>query len=89
MQEVEEKLTLQGFIVLTLGVNTKDVARYKELEQYKPMLDKLHLYKIDLCDEIYVVNVNGYIGKSTIKEIVYANLYDKPIKYLEPVKLPD
>ena len=83
MHEVEESLTLSNCIVLMIGVNTKDVARNIDFEKYKPMLDELHLRKIDLSDEVFIVNVNGYIGESTRNEINYAKCQGKPIKYLE------
>jgi hypothetical protein len=86
MHEIEEKLTLEGKIVLMIGVNTKDVARTEDLSKYKPMLDELHLRKIDLADEVFVINVNGYIGESTKNEIAYAFRNKKPIKYLETPK---
>lgn len=36
------------------------------------MLDDMHKRKIDMADEIYVINVGGYIGESTRSEIEYA-----------------
>jgi len=36
-----------------------------------------------IIDEVFVLNVNGYIGKSTSREIDYAMKLGKPIKYLE------
>lgn len=84
MYYAEEKLTLEGKIVLTIGVNTKDVARTENMEHYKPMLDELHLRKIDLSDEVLIINVGGYIGESTKKEIEYSVKTGKPITYLEP-----
>lgn len=44
---------------------------------------ELHFRKIDLADEILVLNVGGYIGDSLRKEIAYAKRLGKPIKYLE------
>jgi hypothetical protein len=49
----------------------------------KAMLDELHLRKIDLADEVLVVNVGGYIGKSTLNEISYARQTGKPVRFLE------
>jgi len=49
----------------------------------KKMLDELHKRKIDLADEILVINVGGYIGKSTSGEIEYAKEHEKKIRYLE------
>ena len=47
------------------------------------MLDDMHLRKIDLADEIFVINVGGYIGESTRREIAYAEKIGKKINYLE------
>ncbi len=79
----EESETLQGHIVLTIGCNTKDVARDANYERHKPMLDELHKRKIDLADEVLVLNVGGYIGQSTRSEIEYAQGLGKPVRYLE------
>ena len=74
--ELEKQLTLDGNIVLSCGVFGAD-------EKYKEMLDTIHKYKIDISDEIFVINVDGYIGKSTLNEIVYAKSKNKVIRYLE------
>ena len=42
-----------------------------------------YLRKIDLADEIFVINVGGYIGSSTKAEIEYAEKTGKPVRYLE------
>ena len=47
---------------------------------------KAHYKKIDLCDAIYVVNINGYIGDTVKKEIEYAKENGKEVLYYEPVK---
>lgn len=83
-EDAEYDETLKGNIVLTIGCNTKDVARSDELKHHKPMLDKLHLHKIDLADEVLVLNVDGYIGESTRNEIDYAKTHGKRIRYLSP-----
>jgi len=83
-EEAEFHETLAGRIVLTIGCNTKDIARCTELVHHKPALDELHKRKIDLADEVFVLNVGGYIGESTRSEINYANAHGKPLRYLEP-----
>ena len=50
----------------------------------KAQCDELHLRKIDLCDEVFVLNKDGYIGESTRNEIRYAIWRNKPVRYLEP-----
>ena len=54
-------------------------------EGTKEMLDDMHKRKIDMADEIFVINVNGYIGESTKSEIEYAKLHGKKVNYLETV----
>lgn len=57
-------------------------------EGVKDMLDRQHLAKINLADEIYVINVGGYIGDSTRREIAYAEFKGKSITYLESCRKP-
>jgi hypothetical protein len=47
------------------------------------MLDDIHKRKIDMADEIYVINRNHYIGASTRSEIEYAVANNKRIRYME------
>jgi hypothetical protein len=72
-------LTLAGDIVLAPGVfqHTGDVVT----EDQKIALDNLHLHKIDLADEVYVVNPGGYLGESTRREIAYALRTGKSVRY--------
>jgi len=49
----------------------------------KDILDELHFRKIDLSDEIYVINCEGYIGESTSNEIAYATKHGIPVNYME------
>lgn len=45
----------------------------------------MHLAKIDLADEIFIINVDGYIGKSTAREITYAKACGKKVRSLVPI----
>jgi hypothetical protein len=80
--------TLAGRIVLTIGCNMRDDDIFAntpedERTEIKIMLDELHKRKIDLSDEILVLNVGGYIGSSTKGEIEYARSHGKKIRWLE------
>lgn len=55
------------------------------LTKTKIMLDDMHKRKIDLADEIFVINVGGYVGESTKSEIEYAKSIGKKVNYLEEV----
>ena len=56
-------------------------------EQYgnKNILDELHFRKIDISDEVFIINKNGYIGDSTKNEIEYAKKIGKPVFYMEDI----
>jgi hypothetical protein len=81
--------TMAGRIVLSIGCNMKSDDDLfgnltpRQFAEIKFQLDWLHLRKIDLADEILVLNINGYIGESTAREIAYAEALEKPIRYLE------
>jgi hypothetical protein len=80
--------TMAGRIVLSVGffphsakeIHGEDIGITPE---QKEMLDELHKRKIDLADEVLVINVGGYIGESTRSEIEYAQETDKPVRHLE------
>jgi hypothetical protein len=80
--------TIAGKIVLSIGCNLKSdsdlIAAGLLKEADKVALDELHKRKIDLADEVLVLNVGGYIGDSTRSEIEYTTKLNKPIRYLEP-----
>lgn len=80
--EVQKKLTLEGNIVISIGCF--GYAGDKFSDEQKLMLDDMHKRKIDMADEIFVINVGGYIGESTKSEIEYAKKTGKIINYLEP-----
>lgn len=79
--------TLDGQIVLTVGVckHAADHGGEALGQDVADKLDELHRRKIDLADEILVLNVDGYIGSSTQGEIEYAKATGKPVMYLEPI----
>lgn len=83
--EKQEELTLQGYIVLSVGLFGHADAKYASeiTPEVKLMLDDMHKRKIDMADEIYVINVGGYIGSSTRSEIEYAKKTGKKVGYLE------
>lgn len=86
--EAQKNLTLEGNIVISVGMFGHSGDYEVWTEGVKDMLDRQHLAKIDLADEIFVVNVGGYIGDSTRREIAYAEYKGKSITYLESCKKP-
>lgn len=78
----QKRLTLEGNIVISVGLFGHSGDTEVWLEETKIMLDDMHKRKIDMADEIFVINVGGYIGESTKSEIEYAIRTGKTIKYL-------
>lgn len=82
---------MRGNIVLSVGFYPHAVSEMHGdgvgiTEAQKIELDELHKRKIDLADEILVINVGGYIGDSTRSEIEYARRYGKPVRWLENIE---
>lgn len=88
--EANYKETMMGNIVLSVGFFMHAMEKaHGEVwgctPEQKIDLDELHKRKIDLCDEVLVLNIGGYIGDSTRSEIEYAIKNNKRIRYSEPV----
>lgn len=88
--EAQKRLTLEGNIVISVGLfgHSGDSEVWENMDEgtltaTKEMLDDMHKCKIDMADEIYVINVGGYIGESTRSEINYAQAHGKLVRYLE------
>ena len=86
----QKRLTLEGNIVISVGLfghsgdeEVWDGMDEGTLSKTKEMLDDMHKRKIDMADEIFVINVGGYIGDSTRSEIDYAIEHGKKVRYLE------
>ena len=82
--QVQKELTLKGNIVISVGLFEHSGDMEVWLPGTKKMLDEMHEAKIDLADEIFVINRDGYVGESTKREIAYARDHGKKINYLEP-----
>lgn len=79
----QEKLTLAGKVVLTLGFFEHAEGRTLTPEE-ETLLSAIHRQRIDMSDSIFVVNRDGYIGKSTASEIAYARAAGKRVDYMFP-----
>ena len=83
------ELTKQGNVVLSWCAlpdwyfKGEDKAHIGDQEGVKRIVDAVHFRKIDLADEVLVINIGGYIGESTRNEIAYAKSQSKPVTYLE------
>ena len=86
--EAQKRLTLEGNVVISVGLFGHSGYDVVWTDGVKDMLDRQHLAKIDLADEIFVINVGGYIGDSTRREIAYAEFKGKSITYLESCRKP-
>ena len=91
--ETQKRLTHEGNIVISVGLfgHSGDNEVWENMDEgtltkTKEMLDDMHKRKIDMADEIFVINVGGYIGSSTRSEIDYAIAAGKPVHYLETIQ---
>jgi alkyl hydroperoxide reductase subunit AhpC len=89
-QKVNAQETLAGNIVLSIATFATSEAEYfaglseQQGERVKKMLDDLHKRKIELADEVFIINKDGYVGESTKQELEYARTLGKVIRWLEP-----
>src|SRR5258708_7160020 len=87
--EANLKETLAGKIVLSIGCDFKSDDALGLTEEDKARLDELHLRKIELADEVLFLNVDGYMGPSTLREHFYASNIGREIRYLEKPDPPN
>lgn len=78
-----QRLSDEGNIVLTVARMPPRPNLQHDEPELKKRLDNLHLRKIDLADEVFVLNVDGYVGSSTRNEIAYAISRGKPVNYFD------
>ena len=83
--ESQKRLTLEGNIVISVGLFGHSGDDEVWTEGTKAMLDDMHKRKIDMADEIFIINVGGYIGESTRNEITYAKSQGIAVRYLESI----
>lgn len=81
--EAQKRLTLEGNIVISVGLFGHSGDEEVWTPGTKEMLDNMHKRMIDMADAIYVINPGGYIGESTRSEIEYAKANGKKVLYLE------
>ena len=74
------RLALEGNCVIGF---TPIIPNIQESPEEIKILSNEHFKKIDLCDAIFVVNKNGYIGEQVEKEIEYARVRGKEVLFLE------
>jgi hypothetical protein len=78
--------TLKGNIVLSIGCTTTSARDVGVDAATKKKLDELHFDKIRMADEIFILNVAGYIGESTRREMALALSLGKRLRFLETEK---
>lgn len=90
--EAQKQLTLQGYIVISVGLFGHSGDDEAWNDGIKEMLDDMHKRKIDMADGIMVIDVDGYVGESTESEIEYAkskgkfiSFYSNPAAYYDDI----
>lgn len=83
-------LTLGGHLVYGLGGFGREITDVgKPVEnilvndEQKRRLDLIHLAKISESDAVVILNVDGYVGESTRRELEWAKMHKKEVYYLE------
>lgn len=81
------RLTLLGNIVIHWNILEGKEAFAHGAEaaggNVKEIIDGLYLHKVAMADEVRAINVGGYIGESTKKELQHAQKLGKTITWLE------
>jgi hypothetical protein len=86
-QQAGLRETMAGKIVLSIGAASGTDDEHfgnlpqAEYDRIKTILDDLHMRKIDLADEVLILNHEGYIGESTARELAYAQQLGKVVRY--------
>jgi hypothetical protein len=84
--EVNQRLTLEGCVVISLGMfSLPDLPGYDwavDSADLKERLRAVHLQKVRMADEVFVVDPGGYLGESTRREIAHAESLGTPVRYL-------
>lgn len=79
-------LSLQGHVVYSVATSVH--GDFKPTDDQKLALDMVHLRKIHESDAVVVVgrqeDGSMYIGESTRREILYANVWGKRIHFWDP-----
>ena len=78
---LDAELSLAGHVVLTPV--TLDPAADPTADE-RELLSRIHLQKIAMSDQIFIVNVGGYFGESTRRELNHARSLGVAVRFLEP-----
>jgi hypothetical protein len=79
-EALNQYLTFSGNIVLSVGV-FGHADKIELTEEDKEKLDNIHKQKINMSDEIIVIDKDNYIGESTKNEIEYASHHGKKVTF--------
>jgi hypothetical protein len=80
-EEWNVRLTLAGAVVLSMVIPSHSYAMSWTADE-KAAFDAAHRAKIDLSDEVFVLDVGGYVGESTAREIAHAKATGKRVRHL-------
>jgi len=82
--EVNQRLTMEGCVVLSLGMfSLPDLPDYDwtaDTSDLKGRLGHVRLQQVRMADEVFVVDPGGYLAESTRREIAYAESLGEPVR---------
>ena len=80
-------LTVAGYIVISATHSDIselcDGADLYTIAQTRKKIKDMYKRKIDMSDELYVINAGGFIGEDTKLQIAYAKEHGKMVRYFE------
>lgn len=79
---VTKEFTLKGNLVLNLNVFAHGGDHEACNPGMRKMLKEMQIQKIDMSDEIFVINPEVILGESTKEQIEYAKIMGKKVSYL-------
>lgn len=85
-KSITEKLSLNGVVVFTPTACTVPIYYETLSENQIDMLHDIHYQKIDMADEVWIIDKDQYIGDDTRREIEYAQGRNKEIYYYQTIK---
>lgn len=83
LRQAVKRETASGKIVLSSGLNTRvDDLTGIEVKVTIVDLQIMHLHKIDMADEVLIMNIEPLLGEHTAIELEYARLKGKKIRFM-------
>ena len=89
MMDIKKQLE-RGFNIVHMPNFSYEKEEFESFtEEQFEALHEMHYAKMRQSDYVYIINVGGYFGEDTQREIDYAKEHGIPVKYLVDPSAPD